>query len=291
MSPASGPSGVRRAAQRPSRSASGVGPRSSGRARLALCELLGHLAARGPARRSRRPPAARGRACPSASRPARRPAGRAGRAATIRPARPRPRRPDRRRPPRRLVRHTGRVGLARHVGLVRAVGQVAVGGASPGAVHAPVEDGGAQRGDLGLQALPLRRHAQVRGFDAHATGGRLGQLLEPGEDVLVGGHGPRVGLDTPVLLAGKQQASERPVARVPRARPPDDRLVLRAGERDVQPAADPRRATRRGAAADGSRSRDLPARRRGSARPAPADRGRRRGRRESGIHDGSQSVG
>ena len=47
------------------------------------------------------------------------------------------------------------------------------------------------------------------------------------------GDGVGVGLHVTVLVLGEAQAPERAVARVPRARPPDHRLVLGARERDV----------------------------------------------------------
>ena len=59
------------------------------------------------------------------------------------------------------------------------------------------------------------------------------ERLEAGGGRRVGGVESPSGGDVAVGVAGEQQPSERRVAAVPRAGPPDDGLVLGPGERDV----------------------------------------------------------
>ena len=77
-------------------------------------------------------------------------------------------------------------------------------------------------------ARPGDRRAEHRGLDADAR-----QLAEARRGDLVGRHGGAGRRDVPLAVAREQQPGQRRVAAVEGARPPHDRLVLRARERDV----------------------------------------------------------
>ena len=81
-----------------------------------------------------------------------------------------------------LVVDDGLLRLAGHSRLVRAGGDVAVGGAAPVAVELAVPRGGAQQRCGVWRARPCDREAEPRGaFDGHAPGGVGRELLEAGE--------------------------------------------------------------------------------------------------------------
>ena len=69
---------------------------------------------------------------------------------------------------------------------------------------------------------------------AHAPRGGVRQLEEAGAGRRVGRHGGAGRLHVPLVVAREQQPRQRRVAAGPRTRPPHDRLVLRARQRDVR---------------------------------------------------------
>ena len=128
------------------------------------------------------------------------------------------------------------LGLARHPRLVGAGGDVAVGGAPPARVEVAVEARGAR-----ARAARLRRRPPTRVAGRASTRSTLTQPGRVGGERLEArdrrrrpsGVAAPVGGDVAVGVAGEEQPAERRVAAVPRARPPHDGLVLRAGQRDV----------------------------------------------------------
>ena len=85
----------------------------------------------------------------------------------------------------------------------------------------------------GHVARPGHRRAEHRRRDADAARRRVRELPEPLRRDRVGRHGRARRRHVPLAVAREQQPRQRRVAAVERARPPDDRLVLRARQRDV----------------------------------------------------------
>ena len=233
--PSSGPSGVSIAAASPATTDAAspmldAAPRAGGR------DVRGDLGRRGRARRSRSPRRPRGRACRSST-----PAGMSasGERRGERPASPRGEpASDRACLGVELVGDDGLLRLGGDAGLVRGRGgDVAERGAPPAPVDVAVEV--ARRSDR-------RRAAATAPSGPAAAAPTRATLMRPGaraaSDSNVDGRPRRRRAvrfsddgDVPVLVAREEQPAQRGVARscVGR-RPPHDRLVLRARQRDVR---------------------------------------------------------
>ena len=133
---------------------------------------------------------------------------------------------------RGLVVDDGLLRLARHVRLVGAGGDVAERRPPPPPVELAVEGGGGERRRRGHVARPGHARAERRRLDADL--GRVRQLAEARQRRSSSdGTAEPDDATLPVAVAREQQPRQRRVAAAERARPPHDRLVLRARQRDV----------------------------------------------------------
>ena len=92
----------------------------------------------------------------------------------------------------------------------------------------------ADSGEVAVASPGQETAARVRRSHAHAPGAASASSRNRARAAVVGRHGGARRLHVALVVAREQQPRQRRVAAGPRPRPPHDRLVLRARERDVR---------------------------------------------------------
>ena len=120
--------------------------------------------------------------------------------------------------------------------LARAGDDAAVRGPSPARVERALEACRVELDGAARLARPARAGRRLDPLDRDPARRLRGERLEACDDLVVVRRARPLRGDDAVGVAREEEASERRVAAFVRARPPDGRLVHRAGERDVEEA-------------------------------------------------------